>query len=44
MNDDWHPYTSEGTSYAELRGPEDFHYFYGESARENKCMIWQFLK
>ena len=42
INDDLHPYTSEGASYAELRGPGDFRYFYGEAARAEKCATWQF--
>ena len=42
INDDWHAYTSEGASYAELRGPGDFRYFYGEAARAEKCATWQF--
>ena len=42
IKDDWHPYTSEGASYAELRGPGDFRYFYGEAARAEKCAIWQY--
>ena len=40
INDDWHPYTSEGPFYAEFRGPGDFRYFYGEPVDDHKCSSW----
>ena len=40
INDDWQPYTSQGASYAEFRGPGDFRYFYGQAVREERCSMW----
>ena len=40
INDDWQPHNSNKAFYADLKGPGDFRYYYGQPVNEHKCSFW----